>query len=260
MLVAGVGGLGATVAQLLARAGVGRLYLVDEGRVDWPDLNRQTLYGEGDVGRAKIDVAVARLAAINSKVEVIPLSGRIDEAFVFPAGVEVVVDCLDNWPSRFSLHRSFAGRGLVRPRRCARGSRGRCSPPQGRHLPAAGAVFAGLAQASEPLPVTPDGAAIIAGTDDQRDFRPARRRTETSRPHSGGGAGGFTGRFWRFEKGEAKGRSCLGAACPRRIHHVPLFLLATDSESPIIDTLFYLSGNPIRWFSHFFQGESLCAQ
>ncbi|MDH3960971.1 MAG: ThiF family adenylyltransferase, partial [Desulfuromonadales bacterium] len=46
LLIAGVGGLGATVSQLLVRAGIGRLFLVDDGRLDWPDLNRQTLYGE----------------------------------------------------------------------------------------------------------------------------------------------------------------------------------------------------------------------
>lgn len=162
VLVAGVGGLGATVAQLLARAGVGRLYLVDEGRVDWPDLNRQTLYGEGDVGRAKIDVAVARLAAINSKVEVIPLSGRIDEAFVFPAGVEVVVDCLDNWPSRFSLHRaSPVGGWFVHGG--VQGEQGQVLTLKVGTSQPLERIFAGLAQASEPLPVTPDGAAIIAG-------------------------------------------------------------------------------------------------
>ena len=162
VLVAGLGGLGATVAQLLARAGVGRLHLVDDGAIDWPDLNRQTLYGEKDVGRAKLSVAAARLAAINSAVEIIPLDGRIDGAFVVPTGVDVVVDCLDNWPSRFDLHRSTPDAGWF-VHGAVQGEQGQvltlkvgASQPLER-------IFAGSAQPPGPLPVTPDGAAIVAG-------------------------------------------------------------------------------------------------
>ncbi|TRO79312.1 HesA/MoeB/ThiF family protein [Desulfuromonas acetexigens] len=162
VLVGGVGGLGATVAQLLARAGVGRLYLVDDGRVDWPDLNRQTLYGEGDIGRAKLSVAAERLAAINSTVEVIPLTGRIDEAFALPAGIEVVADCLDNWPSRFALHRA-APVGVWFVHGAVQGEQGQVLTLKvGASQPLA-RIFAGLAQPPGSLPVTPDGAAIIAG-------------------------------------------------------------------------------------------------
>jgi molybdopterin synthase catalytic subunit len=162
VLVGGVGGLGATVAQLLARAGVGRLYLVDDGRVDWPDLNRQTLYGEGDIGRAKLSVAAERLAAINSTVEVIPLTGRIDEAFALPAGIEVVADCLDNWPSRFALHRA-APVGAWFVHGAVQGEQGQVLTLKvGASQPLA-RIFAGLAQPPGSLPVTPDGAAIIAG-------------------------------------------------------------------------------------------------
>lgn len=162
VLVAGLGGLGATVAQLLARAGVGRLYLIDDGRIDWPDLNRQTLYGEGDIGRAKLSVASARLAAINSAVEVIPLSGRIDEAFVFPAGVEVVADCLDNWPSRFSLHRAAPVGGWF-VHGGVQGEQGQVLTLKVGTSQPLERIFSGLAPAPGPLPVTPDGAAIVAG-------------------------------------------------------------------------------------------------
>lgn len=162
VLVAGVGGLGATVAQLLARAGVSRLCLVDDGTVDWPDLNRQTLYGEGDVGRAKIDVAVARLTAINSAVEVIPLAGRIDESFAVPSGIDVVADCLDNWPSRFALHRAAPVGGWF-VHGAVQGEQGQVLTLKIGASQSMERIFAGLAQASEPLPVTPDGAAIVAG-------------------------------------------------------------------------------------------------
>ena len=162
VLVAGLGGLGATVAQLLARAGVGCLYLVDDGRIDWPDLNRQTLYGEGDIGRAKLSVAAERLAAINSAVEVIPLAGRIDESFAVPSGIDVVADCLDNWPSRFALHRAATVGGWF-VHGAVQGEQGQVLTLKVGTSESLERIFAGLAQASEPLPVTPDGAATIAG-------------------------------------------------------------------------------------------------
>ena len=84
LLIAGVGGLGATVSQLLVRAGIGRLYLVDDGCLDWPDLNRQTLYGEKDIGRAKLPLAKERLNQINAETEIVELQGRIDDTFQVP--------------------------------------------------------------------------------------------------------------------------------------------------------------------------------
>ena len=57
LLVAGLGGLGATVSQILARSGVAALHLVDEGTVALSDLHRQSLYGECDIGRKKVLVA-----------------------------------------------------------------------------------------------------------------------------------------------------------------------------------------------------------
>ncbi|RKX38247.1 MAG: hypothetical protein DRP20_03400, partial [Thermotogae bacterium] len=55
VLVAGLGGLGSTVLNLLARTGFEHLYAVDHKIVDEPDLNRQILYDHGDLGRRKVD-------------------------------------------------------------------------------------------------------------------------------------------------------------------------------------------------------------
>ena len=107
LLIAGVGGLGATVSQLLVRAGIGRLYLVDDGCLDCPDLNRQTLYAEKDIGKAKLPLAKARLNQINSSTEIVELHGRIDDDFQIPEGVDGVADCLDNYPSRFALYQAM---------------------------------------------------------------------------------------------------------------------------------------------------------
>src|SRR3954464_2352644 len=68
----GVGGLGSPAALYLAAAGVGTLGLVDFDRVDVTNLQRQIIYGTADVGRPKVDAAVARLKDINPLVHVEP--------------------------------------------------------------------------------------------------------------------------------------------------------------------------------------------
>ncbi len=162
VLVAGIGGLGATVSQLLARAGVGKLYLVDDGLVDWPDLHRQLLYTEADIGRSKLDIAKERLLQINSTVRVELLPGRIDTSFKLPADISFVADCLDNYSSRFDLEVCLpSGTFLVH---------GGIEREQGQVLtlkvgnsqPLA-EIFSGALQPAGKIPVTGDGVVIIAG-------------------------------------------------------------------------------------------------
>ena len=162
VLVAGIGGLGATVSQLLARAGVGKLYLVDDGLVDWPDLHRQLLYTEADIGRSKLDVAREHLLQINSTVEVELLRGRIDSSFKLPAGISFIADCLDNYSSRFDLEACLPpGTFLVH---------GGIEREQGQVLTLKigdsqllAEIFSGALQPTGKIPVTGDGVAIIAG-------------------------------------------------------------------------------------------------
>lgn len=162
VLVAGLGGLGATVSQLLVRAGVGKLYLVDDGMVDWPDLNRQLLYSEEDVGSSKLMIACDRLCRINSDVSVVPLPGRIETAFSLPDDVMVVADCLDNYASRFQLESAMPhGAYLVH---------GGLDGEQGQLLTLRKGVsqplkeiFAGARQPEGEIPVTGPTAVVIAG-------------------------------------------------------------------------------------------------
>lgn len=67
--VVGVGGIGGTMATLLARAGVQRLVLVDGDLVEESNLNRQLLFGRADVGRLKVTAVAAALAAVRANVE-----------------------------------------------------------------------------------------------------------------------------------------------------------------------------------------------
>ena len=162
LLVAGVGGLGATVSQLLVRAGIGRLYLVDDGLLDWPDLNRQTLYGEKDVGRAKLPLARERLMQINSATEIVEMQGRIDASFQAPSPIDGVADCLDNYQSRFLLYNGlspgtyFVHGGLA-------GDQGQVLTLLAGASQALDRIFAGALQPQGSIPVTPDNVVIIAG-------------------------------------------------------------------------------------------------
>ncbi len=162
LLIAGVGGLGATVSQLLVRAGIGRLYLADDGCLDWPDLNRQTLYGEKDIGREKLPLARERLNQINASTVIVELQGRIDDAFRVPDDVDGVADCLDNYPSRFALYRAvpkgscFVHGGLS-------GDHGQVLTLMAGVSQAFDEIFAGVVQPQVSIPVTPDNVVVIAG-------------------------------------------------------------------------------------------------
>ncbi len=162
LLIAGIGGLGATVSQLLVRAGIGQLYLVDDGHLDWPDLNRQTLYGEKDIGRAKLPLAKERLNQINSTTEIVELPGRIDDAFQVPDNVDGVADCLDNYQSRFVLYQALST-GTYFVHGGLNGDHGQVLTLLAGESQAFDEIFAGAVQPQGTIPVTPDNVVIIAG-------------------------------------------------------------------------------------------------
>jgi adenylyltransferase/sulfurtransferase len=99
----GAGGLGCPVALYLAAAGVGRLVMVDDDVVDASNLQRQVLYGTGDLGRPKLEVAAERIRALNPDVEVVGHRVRLDShnAFDLLRDCDVVVDGTDNFPTRY---------------------------------------------------------------------------------------------------------------------------------------------------------------
>lgn len=115
-VVVGLGALGTGVADLLARAGVGRLRLVDRDYVDETNLGRQTLYDEEDCRQSlpKAIAAAGRLRKVNSEVEyepwVVDVNPRNAEQVVREAGV--VVDGTDNLETRYLLNEVCVGRGI----------------------------------------------------------------------------------------------------------------------------------------------------
>ncbi len=107
VLIVGVGGLGSIAALYLALAGIGRLILIDDGIVELSNLNRQVLYGPSDIGRPKALVAKEKLEALNPDVKVEAYNARLDENLgrALIERANVVIDALDNWPSRHLLNR-----------------------------------------------------------------------------------------------------------------------------------------------------------
>jgi len=106
VLLVGAGGLGSPLALYLAAAGVGRLGLVDFDRVERSNLQRQLLFGEGDVGRDKVDAAAARLQDVNPHVQVDLHRVRLDagNALELLRGYDVIADGSDNFATRYLVN------------------------------------------------------------------------------------------------------------------------------------------------------------
>jgi len=106
VLLVGAGGLGSPAALYLAAAGVGTLGLVDFDRVDESNLQRQLLYGQGDLDRPKVEAAVERLRGVNPHVELRPHPVRFsaDNALDLVAGYDAVVDGSDNFAARYLVN------------------------------------------------------------------------------------------------------------------------------------------------------------
>lgn len=106
VLIIGLGGLGSPVTMYLAAAGVGDLTLVDDDQVELSNLQRQIIHGQADIDRDKVASAADSLNALNSEVNVHTINQRLDEAELTDVvkQVDVVVDCSDNFATRFLLN------------------------------------------------------------------------------------------------------------------------------------------------------------
>jgi len=110
VLIVGVGALGCTTADLLTRAGVGTLFLLDRDIVELTNLQRQSLFDEADAaaGTPKAAAAAARLARINSQVTITPLVRDLTTANAAQTLEEtrpdILVDGTDNFETRYLLN------------------------------------------------------------------------------------------------------------------------------------------------------------
>ena len=113
VLIVGMGGLGCPASLYLAAAGAGRLVIMDDDVVSRSNLQRQVLFGEADVGRAKVEAASEKLRAINPALQVDALPRRIgaDDVPDLPPGA-LVLDGCDNFATRFAVNDICHARGL----------------------------------------------------------------------------------------------------------------------------------------------------
>ncbi|HDD66403.1 MAG TPA: HesA/MoeB/ThiF family protein [Nitrososphaeria archaeon] len=106
--VVGAGGLGSAALLYLAAAGIGRIKVVDDGVVELSNLNRQILYTTEDIGRPKPEAASRRLRELNPEIEIEPLQEKLtdENAEDLLKDVDLAIDCLDNFETRFILNRA----------------------------------------------------------------------------------------------------------------------------------------------------------
>ena len=112
--VVGAGGLGSPALLDLAAAGVGTLGVVDADDVEVVNLQRQILHGTGGIGTPKADSATARLAELDPGVRLVPHRLRLDgdNAADVLAGYDLVIDAVDNYPTRYLISDTCAALGL----------------------------------------------------------------------------------------------------------------------------------------------------
>lgn len=108
VLVVGCGGLGCPVALYLGSAGVGELVLVDDDRVELANLQRQVAFDQGSIDQSKAEALAARVRAINPEVSVVAHADRLEgDALADQVlSVDLVLDCTDNFNTRFALNRA----------------------------------------------------------------------------------------------------------------------------------------------------------
>lgn len=113
VIILGAGGLGCPVSETLARAGVGRIHIIDDDVIEASNLQRQTLFYAQDVGKLKAEVACRALQQINPYIEVSYATCRIvpDNAMnelvgqAEHTGPVLLLDCTDNFAIRELLNK-----------------------------------------------------------------------------------------------------------------------------------------------------------
>lgn len=110
-LIIGIGGLGSPASMYLAAAGAGTLVLCDFDRVDLSNLQRQIIHSTADIGKLKVESACERLNALNPAVKIEIYAKQLDVAELNRevGACDVVLDCSDNFATRFAVNRACVG-------------------------------------------------------------------------------------------------------------------------------------------------------
>ena len=108
VLIVGMGGLGCPASMYLAAAGVGHIMIADDDVVDVTNLQRQIAHSHSKLGEPKVESAKSVLLGLNKDIEVTIVPERLEGVLLDNAvrSVDVVVDCCDNFSTRFAVNSS----------------------------------------------------------------------------------------------------------------------------------------------------------
>lgn len=106
VFIVGAGGLGSPVGYYLSAAGVGTLAIIDNDNVDLSNLQRQIAHSVKTLGNPKVESAKMQFESLNPDVNVVAIKKRLtkDNIIDFIQGYDIVVDCSDNFPTRFLVN------------------------------------------------------------------------------------------------------------------------------------------------------------
>ncbi len=106
VLVVGAGGLGCPVLQYLTAAGVGKIGIADGDIVSVTNLHRQVLFDESDIDKYKVAIAINKLKLMNASIDIetYPFYLDTNNCLEIISGYDVVVDCTDNFSSRYMIN------------------------------------------------------------------------------------------------------------------------------------------------------------
>ena len=117
VMVVGLGGVGAYAAEMLCRAGVGNMVLIDSDTVGQTNLNRQLIALNSTLGKLKSEVLAQRLLDINPKVQLTIISEYVEEEnipriFETAGELDYVVDAIDTLAPKISLIKHCVQNGI----------------------------------------------------------------------------------------------------------------------------------------------------
>ena len=107
VFIVGAGGLGSPIADLLCRAGVGEIGIIDYDKVSLSNLNRQTLFNSNDVNQYKVQVLKKKLRKINPLVKINIFKKKINKKNInyLISKYQIIVDASDNFETKFLLNK-----------------------------------------------------------------------------------------------------------------------------------------------------------
>mgnify|MGYP001594733519 CR=1 FL=1 len=102
--IVGLGALGSVASELLTRAGIKKLILIDRDFLELSNLQRQSLFEEKDIGKSKAVVLKEKLNEINKDVDIISYFDNLDNENIDLINSDLILDCTDNLETRFLIN------------------------------------------------------------------------------------------------------------------------------------------------------------